>query len=327
MNPLSATELCGIEVPIFEAGLGGVGGPDLAAAVSNAGGLGHLGGIRQSAATIRDWIRQARAKTDRPFGDNLVPQGGGPDGFEGQLSVVLEEKPKVLSLFFGDFATVIPQAKDAGIVTMVQIGSVSEARKAAQDGADIIIAQGIEAGGHVRGRIGLMALLPVVLEAVSPKPVLAAGGIATGVSVRTVLQMGAAGAWVGTRFVASQESLAHEIYKERLVSADTDDTHFGRFYSYGWGIGAPYRVIPSKGKWSLLRLVAGGARKMDKDSLARGISLYAGQGVGSIREILAAGEIVKRLSEGIVWSFRSRARCEPRKRLLDRKFGQPGFSG
>ena len=182
-----ALALCGIDVPVYQAGLGGVAGPALAAAVSMAGGLGHLGCIRRSAADVRLWIRETRKLTQRPFGVNLVPPGGGADGFDAQLSVVLEERPQVLSLFWGDFAKVIPRAKAAGIITMVQVGSVAEARKAAGDGADIVIAQGVESGGHVRGNIGLMALLPAVIDAVAPLPVLAAGGIADAAALAAVL--------------------------------------------------------------------------------------------------------------------------------------------
>jgi enoyl-[acyl-carrier protein] reductase II len=290
-----ALALCGIEVPIYQAGLGGVAGPDLAAAVSNSGGLGHLGCIRRSAADIRLWIRETRKKTDRPFGVNLVPPGGGPDGFEAQLSVVLEERPKILSLFWGDFAQAIPKARAAGIVTMVQVGSVAEARKAARDGADLVIAQGIESGGHVRGKIGLMALLSAVIEAVAPVPVLAAGGIADADAVDAVLQMGAAGAWIGTRFVASHESLAHDVYKQRLVDASTDDTYHGHFYSFGWPLGTPYRAIRSREPWSPLHLIAGGARRADAEKYARCFSVYCGQGVEKIREILSAAEIMDRL--------------------------------
>ena len=294
----SALRLCNIRFPIYQAGLGGVAGPDLAAAVSEAGGLGHLGCIRRSAADVRLWIRETRNKTDRPFGVNIVPEGGGPDGFEAQLSVVLEERPKVLSLFWGDFSQVIPRAKAAGIVTMVQVGSVAEAQKAARDGADMVIAQGIEAGGHVRGRIGLMALLPAVLQAIAPLPVLAAGGIADAAAVDAVLHMGACGAWVGTRFIASHESLAHDIYKRRLLQAGTDDTYHGHFYSYGWKLGTPYRAIRSKESWNPLHLIAAGARKFDDEKYARSLSVYGGQGVGKINEILGAREIVERLSGG-----------------------------
>lgn len=289
------TTLCGVDSPVFQAGMGGVGGPELAAAVSNAGGLGHLGGIRRSAGEIRKWISETRHLTDKPFGINLVPKGPGPDGFDAQLSVVLEQKPKVLSLFWGDFSQVIPRAKAAGIVTMVQIGSVTEARKAAADGADIIIAQGIEAGGHVRGTVGLLALLPAVLRAVAPVPVLAAGGITSRADVDAVMKLDAAGAWVGTRFVATTESLAHDIYKNRLVEADTDDTVHGHLYSYGWPLGTPYRVIPPRGT-TLLQFIAGGARRMDKDRHAQGLSLYAGQGVGLIEEVIPAAQVLAELS-------------------------------
>lgn len=296
MRKTPATVLCGVELPIFQAGMGGVAGPHLAAAVGAAGGLGHLGGIRLAAADLRDRIRETRELTDRPFGVNLVPPGGGPDGFEAQLEIVIAERPAALSLFWGAFAGVVARAGAAGIVTMIQVGSVGDARAAAEAGADIIIAQGIEAGGHVHGTTGLTALLPAVIRAVAPIPVLAAGGIADAAAVAAVLKMGAAGAWIGTRFVASDQSLAHDIYKQRLVDAGADDTRYERFYSFGWGIGAPYRIIPPKSRWTPRGLIAGGPRRVDSESWARGIKAYAGQGVGCIESVLPAGEIVQALS-------------------------------
>jgi len=287
--------LCGVDNPVFQAGLGGIAGPKLAAAVSEAGGLGHLGCIRQSASEVRNWIRETRALTDKPFGINLVPKGGGPDGFEAQLTVALEEKPKAISLFWDDFSTVIPRCKEAGIVTMVQVGSLQEAKKAAVDGADIIIAQGIEAGGHVRGTIGLSVLLPAIVKAVGTIPVLAAGGISSSDAVGAALGSGAAGAWVGTSFVAAEESLAHPIYKRRLIEATTDDTKYERFYSFGWPVGTPYRIIEPKSK-TAMGLVAGGARYFDSDQKAEALKLYAGQGVGEITETLPAFEILKKLN-------------------------------
>jgi enoyl-[acyl-carrier protein] reductase II len=297
MNSASAriTELCGVEYPIFQAGMGGQAGPELAAAVSEAGGLGHLGGIRLGAAQLRDWIRETRDRTAKPFGVNLVPTGGGRDGFRAQLDVVLEERPKVLSLFWGDFAGVIAAAKEAGIVTMVQVGSVAEARKAVADGADVIVAQGVEAGGHVRGTIGLVALLPAVLSVAGERPVLAAGGIADASGLCGVLEMGAAGAWIGTRFLASTESLAHGVYKERLLAAGADDSKYSRLYSYGWRFGTPHRAIPDRHGFSPLHLVAGGPRKCDSERYAKLIRVYAGQGVGLIHEILPAAEVVRQL--------------------------------
>lgn len=279
--------------------MGGIGGPELAASVSNAGGIGHLGCIRKSAAEIRNWIRETRTLTDQPFGVNLVPKGPGPDGFEAQLSVVLEEKPKVLSLFWGDFSHVIPRAKAVGIVTIVQVGSVKEAQKALADGADIIVAQGIESGGHVRGTLGLISFLPAVIQLAGSTPVLAAGGIADHKGVLAAMSLGASGVWVGTRFIATTESLAHDIYKKRLVEAGTDDSVHGHFYSFGWRIGTPYRVIRPCNN-SLFRFVAGGARHGDKNRYAEGISLYSGQGVGSITKILSAADVVSELTGNAV---------------------------
>jgi len=296
MNTISS--LCGTQNPVFQAGLGGIAGSDLAAAVSNAGGLGHLGGIRLSASALRDWIQQTHALTDKPFGVNLVPMGGGPDGFDAQLSVTIAEKPQVISLFWGDFSSIIPRIKAAGITAMVQVGSVSEAQKAAADGADIIIVQGIEAGGHVRGNLGLLTFLDETLKAVYPIPVLAAGGIGTNETVKAVLQMGAAGAWVGTRFVATPEALAHDIYKERLVQAGADDTVHEHFYSYGWPIGTPYRIIKPTVK-GYRQFIAGGVRKQDTAAHARGLKLYAGQGVGSIRKVQPAADILAELGTGL----------------------------
>ena len=295
MTGTPASALCGVDLPIFQAGMGGVAGPELAAAVSEAGGLGHLGGIRLAAADLRNRIRATRKLTNRPFGVNLVPPGGGPDGFETQLDVVIAERPAVLSLFWGVFEKVVPRARDAGIVTMIQVGSVGAAQAAAAAGADIVIAQGIEAGGHVHSTTGLMVLLPAVIRAVAPIPVLAAGGIADSAAAANALHMGAAGVWVGTRFVASVESLAHDIYKQRLVDAGPDDTRYERFYSFGWGVGAPYRIVPPKSRWTPRRLIAGGPRRVDSEGWARGIKAYAGQGVGCIESVLPAAKIVETL--------------------------------
>lgn len=294
-TPSSAAAMCGVALPVFQAGMAGLAGPALVAAVSAAGGLGHLGGLRQPPAALRAAIRDVKQRTDRPFGVNLVPAYGGPEVFDAQLDVVLDEKPKVLSLFYGDFPAAIARARDAGLVVMVQVGSLGEARKVVAEGADIVIAQGIEAGGHVRGMVGLLPLLPAVVEAARGRPVLAAGGIVDAADVRAALALGADGVWVGTAFVASDESQAHDIYKRRLVAATTDDTAYHTGYSFGWGFGTPHRVLPGTG---LLGHVGGGARVADKPVMAEKLSLYAGQGVGKITEILPAAETVTRLAAG-----------------------------
>lgn len=295
----AAASLCGVEYPVFQAGMAGIAGPKLAAAVSNAGGLGHLGGLRQPPANLRKWIREAKELTDKPFGVNLVPVYGGPEVFDAQLRIVLEERPKVLSLFYGDFEAVIPRAKDAGLIVMVQVGSVKEAHKVISEGADIVVAQGAEGGGHLHfGTIGLMALLPSVVEIAEGRPVLAAGGITNRVDVKAVVDLGASGVWVGTAFVATRESLAHDVYKRRLVEASTDDTEYRTGYSFGWKYGTPHRVIPNRDKWNLVRLVGGGARVIDKPEIAEKLSLFAGQGVGKIKRILGAAELVSELANG-----------------------------
>ncbi|MBA5776163.1 nitronate monooxygenase [Stappia sp. F7233] len=293
-----ASELCGIAVPVFQAGMAGLSGPKLVAEVSEAGGLGHLGGLRVPSKVLRRWIQETRDLTDKPFGVNLVPQYGGPEVFEASFKVVLEEKPKVLSLFYGDFEDTIPRARDAGIVTAVQVGSVKEARKAVKDGADMIIAQGIESGGHIRGRVGLMALLPAVVDIAEGRPVIAAGAISDSRAVRAIRCLGAEGIWCGTIFLTCKECDTHDAYKQKLVGAGTDDPKFKTGYSYGWKYGTPHRAITGAGGWNLLRFMGGGIRQVDNGKMADKLSLYAGQGVGLVNEITTAREVVAKLAEG-----------------------------
>ena len=295
----NAAARCGVKSAVFQAGMAGIAGPTLAAAVSNAGALGHLGGLRQPPRRLRQWIRETRALTDRPFGVNLVPVWGGPEVFEAQLRVVLEEQPRVLSLFYGDFGAVIPRAKAAGLIVMVQVGTVGAARRAFDQGADMVIAQGAESGGHLHpGQIGLLALLPAVVAVAQGRPVLAAGGITDRHDVRAVLELGAAGVWVGTAFVATHESLAHEVYKRRLVEAATDDTEYRTGYSFGWKFGTPHRVIPNRERWNPLRFIGGGARLVDAPRVAEKLSLFAGQGVGRIDSVVSAAQRVTELARG-----------------------------
>lgn len=297
----SVTDICGIALPIFQAGMAGLSGPSLVAAVSEAGGLGHLGALRVLPRTLRTWIKQTRDQTDKPFGVNLVPQYGGPEFFEAGFRVVLEERPKVVSLFYGDFKDVIPRARDEGIVTMVQVGTVADAKKAVADGADILIAQGIEGGGHLtRGRIGLIALLPAVVDIAEGRPVIAAGAINDVRAVRAARCLGAAGVWCGTAFLASEECDAHDAYKDKLVVAGTDAPKFLTGYSYGWRYGTPHRAIPGRGGWNLLRFMGGGLRGADSAAMADKLSLYAGQGVGQINSIKPAAEIVREFATGFL---------------------------
>jgi len=295
------TELCGIRYPIFLAGMAAISGPQLVAAVANAGGMGTIGGLRLPPLALRQWIRQTKELTDKPFGVNLVPSFGGPDVFEAQFQVVMQEKPRMLSLFYAeDYPHMISRAKDAGMVVMVQVGSLELARQAIAHGADIITAQGSESGGHMnRGTIGLLSLLPAIRAISEGRPVLAAGGITNRDDVRTVMHRGASGVLVGTAFVACEESNAHPLYKQKIVDATVDDTEYRTTYSFGWKYGTPHRVIPNREKWNLLRFIGGGARVIDKPRMAQKLSLYAGQGVGKIDRVIPAAERVAELAEGL----------------------------
>lgn len=297
-----ATQLCGVRYPIFLAGMAAISGPKLVAAVANAGGMGIVGGLRLPPLTLRKWIRETRSLTDQPFGVNLVPQFGGPEVFEAQFQVILQEKPRMLSLFYAEdySADMIPRAKDAGLVVMVQTGTAELARKAIAQGADIIVAQGSEGGGHLnRGTIGLMALLPSIIDCSKGRPVLAAGAVTNRHDVKAAMCLGASGVLVGTAFVASEESNAHPLYKQKIVEATTDDVEYRTGYSFGWTYGTPHRVIPNRDKWNLLRFVGGGARAIDKPKMARKLSLYAGQGVGKIHSVVPAAERMAELIQGL----------------------------
>ncbi|VVN02275.1 hypothetical protein PS645_03354 [Pseudomonas fluorescens] len=298
----AVTRACGVQYPIFLGGMAAISGPQLVAAVANAGGMGVVGGLRLPPLTLRRWIEETRALTDKPFGVNLVPQFGGPEVFEAQFQVVLKERPRLLSLFYAEqyAADMIARAKDAGLLVMVQVGSVALAKTAIANGADIIVAQGSESGGHLnRGTIGILPLLPSLIEVAQGRPVLAAGGITGGEDVRALMSLGAAGVLVGTAFIATDESNAHPLYKQKIVDATTDDTEYRTGYSFGWTWGTPHRVIPNRDKWNLLRFIGGGARSIDKPRMAKKLSLYAGQGVGKIHSVMPAAQRVAELAKGL----------------------------
>ena len=297
----SVTQLCGVDYPVFLGGMAAISGPKLVAAVANAGGMGTIGGLRLAPLTLRKWIRETRELTDRPFGVNLVPSFGGPEVFEAQFRVVLQERPRMLSLFYAEsYPDMITRAKDAGLVVMVQVGTVELARLAFKRGADIVTAQGSESGGHLnRGTIGLMPLLRSIIEIAEERPVLGAGGIVDRNDVRAVMSLGAAGVLVGTAFVATEESNAHPLYRQKIIDATVDDTEYRTGYSFGWKYGTPHRVIPNRDRWNLLRLIGGGARAIDKPKMARKLSLYAGQGIGKINRVVPAAERVAELAAGL----------------------------
>ena len=232
----------GIDHPILSAPLGGgTAGPELAAAVCDAGGFGFLGMGGLPALVIREQIRETRRRTSRPFGAGLLlPLLEG-----GEIEACVDERVSALLFFWGDVAPHMEKAKRAGIRVFAQVGSVGEAKAAAAAGVDAIVAQGYEAGGHVRGTTSIVTLVPAVCQAVAPLPVIAAGGIATGRGLVVALGLGAEAALMGTRFVASEESRASDEYKQRIVRARAEDTVHTMLFDIGWP-DAAHRVIRNK---------------------------------------------------------------------------------
>src|SRR5439155_5522347 len=194
------TPLCralGIEYPIFSAGMGTGAGPDLAAAVSNAGGFGVIGASAFLPDAIPGLVRQVRDRTTRPFGVNIIIDIDEPDFTDDdrailgqQVSAAISAKVAAVVLFWGDPSPYIEEAHSGGVRVIIQVGSLDEAKAAAAAGVDAVIAQGVEAGGHVRGSTSIWTLLPAVVEAIKPVPVLASGGIGDGAGVARALRLG-----------------------------------------------------------------------------------------------------------------------------------------
>jgi NAD(P)H-dependent flavin oxidoreductase YrpB (nitropropane dioxygenase family) len=255
------TALCqqlGVEYPIFSAGMGGgIAGPELAAAVSNAGAFGVLGMGGLPAPYLRQQIQRLRTLTDRPFAVNLIL----PLLQEGQVETCLAEKVPVLILFWGDPKPYVEEAHRRGTKVFIQVGSVEEARAAAAAGVDGIMAQGIEAGGHVKSTTSLSTLVPAVVEAVKPIPVIAAGGIANGKGVVAAFSLGAQAVSMGTRFLASEEAVVTQEYKDRVVKSQAEDTVYTLLFDVGWP-NAPHRVLRNKAiaEWEAAGSPASGQR-------------------------------------------------------------------
>ena len=310
------TELLGIEAPIVLAPMGGAVTPELVAAVSNAGGLGTLPLSWNTPDEVRSQVAETAALTDRPFGVNLIREWDQRE----RLAVAVDAGAPVISLFWGDAAGLVQEAHDEGAIVFVSVASAAEATRAADAGADVVVAQGWEAGGHVRGTVTTLALVPRVVDAVAPVPVVAAGGIADGRGLAAVLALGAAGAWVGTRFLAAQESSIHDEYRRRLLEAVETDTYYGTLFDGGWP-DAPHRALRNSTVegWEAAGRPASGERPGEEEEVAaRGdgspvkryasstphssmtgeieaLPNWAGQGVGLVTRVQPAAEIVQEL--------------------------------
>jgi nitronate monooxygenase len=220
-------ELLGIEQPIVLAAMVDV--PPLAAAVSNAGGLG-MNTLTWS-ADVGAVVAATAALTTRPFGGNLVLT----EDRHRRLDQALEAGLRIASFMLGDPSGYVGLVHDAGGIVLHTVGSAEEARRAAAAGVDVIVAQGWEAGGHVRGTVATLPLVPAVVDAVAPVPVIAAGGISDARGVAAVLALGAQAAWVGTRFLLADEMPIHQDYRRALIAAaETDAEWFPNLYDVGW---------------------------------------------------------------------------------------------
>jgi nitronate monooxygenase len=228
-------ELLGIEQPIVQAPIAEV--PRLAAAVSNAGALGMV--TLTWSADVGAVVRETAALTARPFGGNLVLTEDRHD----RLDQALEAGLRIVSFLWGDASDYVKPVHDAGGIVMLTVGSAEEARRAVASGVDVIVAQGWEAGGHVWGTVATLPLVPAVVDAVAPAPVIASGGIGDARGVAAVFALGAQAAWLGTRFLLAEEMPIHEDYRCRLIAAaETEPEWYPNLYDVGWPH-SPHRAL------------------------------------------------------------------------------------
>lgn len=266
------TELLGIEYPIIQGGMAWVAEYHLASAVSEAGGLGIIGAASAPAEVVREQIRKVRERTDRPFGVNVMLMN--PNAPE-VASVVAEEGVKVVTTGAGNPAKFMELWKNAGITVMPVVASVAMARMMEKAGADAVVAEGTESGGHI-GSATTMTLVPQIVDAVNI-PVVAAGGIGDGRGVAAVFMLGAEAAQMGTRFIVAKESIVHENYKEKVIKAkDIDSEVTGR------STGHPIRVLRNKMTREYLKMEADGVGLDELEQLT----------LGSLRKAVMDGDVV-----------------------------------
>ena len=311
-NVLESNQLCqmlGIRYPICQAGMYSVAYGKLAAAVSNAGGLGVIGSAFMDPEQLRRELQLVKNETDKPYGvDILFAEVGGGDAtasgytqeVEDHIAVTFEEGCSVIVSGLGDPGRIVPRAHDAGMKVMSLVGTSRQAKKVEVSGVDAVIASGQEGGGHV-GRVGTLPLVAKVVDSVDI-PVLAAGGISDGRGLVAALALGAQGVWMGTRFIATKEARGHHNYKQKIVDIDEDGTIVTRGHS-----GKTARIIRNKFTeyWAShekdikpfpyqLREVGEPASvrgRMEGD-VEHGV-LAAGQGSGVIDSIPPAGAVVE----------------------------------
>ena len=292
------TELLGIEYPIIQGGMAWVAEYHLAAAVSNAGGLGLIGTASAPAEWVREQIREAKKLTDKPFGINIMMISPYADEV---AKVAVEEGVAVVTTGAGSPEKYVKMWKEAGIKVIPVVASVAMATRMQRCGADALVAEGTEAGGHI-GENTTMVLVPQVVDAVEI-PVIAAGGIADGRGIAAAFMLGAEGVQIGTRFVVTEEAQVHENYKECILKArDIDSRVTGR------STGHPVRALRNKMTKEYLEkeqagatfeelehLTLGGLRRAVVDGDVQSGSVMAGQIAGMIKEKLTCQEVIQKL--------------------------------
>lgn len=293
-------DVLGIEVPILQAGMSMYTTPELVAAVSNAGGLGIIGALFRPPDELREEIGKVRELTSRPFGVNHVISQIDREA----IDITLEMRVPVLSLSWGRPGDLVRRAHEAGAKVVHQVTSPEEAGQVAAEGADVIVAQGTEGGGHVGG-MSTLPLVPQVVDVVNGVPVLAAGGIADGRGLAAILMLGAQGAVIGTRFLATPEASGRGHSKDVILNALGSQTVASKFFDDVYGIrwpGALVRSIrnPLLDRWAQRQqdwaLAADQIRPSLEAAIAAGDFVFAGEAAGLIHDIVPAGELVERIA-------------------------------
>lgn len=298
----SICELLGIKYPILQGGMAWIGTAELAAAVSNAGGLGIIGAGHMPPDALRNEIQKVKAMTDKPFGVNVMLMS---PFVKEVMQVVIDERVKVVTTGAGNPGEYIPALKEIGAKVIPVVASVALAKRLVRTGVDAVIAEGMESGGHI-GEITTMALLPQIVDAVEV-PVIAAGGIGDSRGIVAAFAMGAQGVQLGSRFVVSQECVAHENYKKAVLKAKDRSTVIT-----GVSTGHPVRVIGNKLTREYLELEKNGASVEELEKLGAGRlhlathkgdvengSVMIGQISGMFTEIKTVAEIIDELVGGI----------------------------
>ncbi len=266
------TELLGIKYPIIQGGMAWVAEYHLAAAVSAAGGMGLIGAASAPAEVVRDMIRKGKELTDKPFGVNVMLMNPNADEV---AKVIVEEGIKVVTTGAGNPAKYMQMWKEAGVTVIPVVASVGLAKLMERAGADAVVAEGTEAGGHI-GSSTTMTLVPQVVDAVNI-PVIAAGGIADGRGFAAAMMLGAEGVQMGTRFVTATESIVHENYKQKIIKAKDIDSEVT-----GMTTGHPVRCIRNKMTKEYIKLENSGATLEELELLT----------LGSLRKAVIDGDVV-----------------------------------